>query len=179
MSTFTLDPTHSSVDFTVRHMVFSKVRGQFTAFTVALEIDDATNLPTSVTASIDAASVSTNVADRDAHLKSPDFLDAATYPALTFTSTSITGSNTAIAIAGNLTIHGVTKPLTLSATFDGRGKDPWGNDRIAYSATAKINRKDFGLTWNQALEAGGVLVGEDIEIALSIQAVRAAQPAAV
>ncbi|MHB8148464.1 MAG: YceI family protein [Vulcanimicrobiaceae bacterium] len=179
MSAFALDPTHSSVEFTVRHMVFSKVRGVFTGFTIDLDIDDATNLPTSINASIDASSVSTNVADRDAHLKSPDFLDAARYPALTFTSTSITGNAAAIAIAGNLTIHGVTKPVTLAATFDGRGKDPWGNDRIAYSATAKINRKDFGLVWNQALEAGGVLVGEEIEIALSIQAVRAGQPAAV
>jgi len=177
MSTFNLDPTHSSIEFTVRHMVFSKVRGSFTAFTVDLDIDDATNLPTSIKASIDASSVSTNVADRDAHLKSPDFLDAAQFPTLTFASTSVTGTADAMTIAGNLTIHGVTKPVSLSAAFDGRGKDPWGNDRIAYSANTKINRKDFGLTWNQALEAGGVLVGEDIEIALSIQAVRAGQPA--
>ncbi|HUA08328.1 MAG TPA: YceI family protein [Candidatus Acidoferrales bacterium] len=177
MATFALDPAHSSVDFTVRHMVFSRVRGSFQKFSVNLEVDDATNLPIAVSATIDATSIDTNVADRDAHLKSPDFLDAEKFPAIEFLSTKISGSPDAYTVDGTLTIHGVTRPISLKATVDGRGKDPWGNDRIAYSATAKINRKDFGLTWNQALETGGVLVGEELEIALTIQAVNAKQPA--
>ena len=178
MPTFTLDPAHSSVEFTVRHMVFSKVRGNFTSFALDLDVDEATNLPTSLKATIDASSVATHVADRDAHLKSPDFLDVAQFPSITFASSSITGSAAAFTIDGTLTLHGVSKPVTLAATFDGRGKDPWGNDRLAYSASTKINRKDFGLTWNQALETGGLVVGEDLEIALSIEAT-AAVPAAV
>lgn len=179
MATFSLDPAHSSVDFSIRHMVFSKVRGSLRQFSVALDVDDATNLPTSISASIDAGSIDTGVSDRDAHLKSPDFLDAATYPKIEFASTKISGTPQAFTVEGNLTIHGVTKPVTLDASVDGRGKDPWGNDRIAFSATTKINRKDFGLGWNQTLEAGGVLVGEELEISLSIQAVKAQATAAV
>lgn len=179
MSTFTLDPAHSQVEFVAKHMVFSKVRGSFGSFRVELDVDDATNLPTSISAEIDANSIDTKVADRDAHLRSPDFLDAEKFAALTFKSTKISGSGEHFTADGNLTIHGVTKPVTLKGTFDGRGKDPWGNDRIAYSAQTTINRKDFGLTWNQTLETGGLLVGENIEIELSIQAVKAQAPAAV
>jgi len=177
LATFALDPTHSSVDFTVRHMVFSRVRGTFEKFSATLEVDDTTNLPTAVAATIDAASIATNVADRDAHLKSPDFLDVAKYPAIEFLSTSISGSPDALTVEGTLTIHGVSRQVRLLAALDGRGKDPWGHDRIAYSATVKINRKDFGLTYNQALETGGVLVGEEVEIALSVQAVNTRRPA--
>lgn len=179
MSTFSLDPTHSSVEFLVRHMMFSKVRGSFGSFTLALDVDDATNLPTSVSAEIEAASINTNVADRDAHLRSADFFDVEKFPKLTFRSTKIGGDASAFTIEGDLTIHGTTRPVTLNASFDGRAKDPWGNDRIGYTANAKINRKEFGLGWNQALETGGVLVGEDIEIVLTIQAVNAKTPAAV
>ncbi len=179
MSTFALDSAHSSVEFSVRHMMFSKVRGVFGSFSLELTVDDATSLPTLVKAQIDATSIDTKVADRDAHLKSPDFLDAATYPVISFASTAISGKPQAFTIAGNLTIHGVTKPVVLDAQLGGRATDPWGKDRIAYEATTKINRKDFGLTWNQALEAGGVLVGEDIEIMLTIQAVNANAPVAV
>ncbi|MDE2481044.1 MAG: YceI family protein [bacterium] len=179
MSTFALDPTHSSVEFSVRHMMFSKVRGVFGSFSLELAVDDATSLPSSVKAEIDAASIDTKVADRDAHLRSADFLDVEKFPKIAFESTAITGKANAFTIAGNLTIHGVTKPIALDATLGGRAKDPWGNDRIAYEASTKINRKEFGLTWNQALEAGGVLVGEDIEITLTIQAVKVGAPAAV
>ena len=173
MATFALDPAHSSVEFTARHMVFSRVRGTFPKFTLDLAIDETTNLPTSVSTVIDATSIDTNVADRDAHLKSPDFLDVEKYPTISFLSTRIVGSPDAFTIDGDLTIHGVSKRVTLKATVDGRGKDPWGNDRIAFSASTTINRKDFGLTWNQALETGGVLVGEAIEIAITLQAVNA------
>lgn len=179
MTAFALDPTHSSVEFVARHMVFSKVRGAFGKFSLTLDVDDATNLPTSVSAEIDATSIDTKVADRDAHLRSADFLDAEKFPTITFRSTRISGDAKHVAIDGELTIHGTTRPVTLNAVFDGRAKDPWGNDRIAYSADTKINRKDFGLTWNQALETGGLLVGEELEIVLSIQAVKIAQPAAV
>lgn len=178
MSTFALDPAHSSVEFTVRHMVFSRVRGSFPQFTVDLDVDETTNLPTAVSATIDAASVDTNVADRDAHLKSADFLDVANYPSIAFNATRISGTSDALSIQGDLTIHGVTKPVTLTASVDGRGKDPWGNDRIAFSATTTINRKDFGLTYNQALETGGVLVGDALEIAITLQAVNAQVAAA-
>ncbi len=173
MSTFTLDPTHSSVDFSIRHLMISKVRGSFGSVAAELEIDEATSLPTSVSAEIDVASVDTKVADRDAHLRSADFFDAENFPKLTFRSTSVSGSPEGFEIHGNLTIHGVTKPVTLAAEYDGRTTDPWGNDRIAYSAKTKIGRKEFGMTWNQALEAGGIMVGDDVEIALSIQAVKA------
>ena len=178
MATFALDPTHSSVEFTARHMVFSRVRGTFPKFTLDLVIDEATNLPTAVNAVIDATSIDTNVADRDNHLKSADFLDVAKYPTIAFLSTRIGVAPDAFTIDGDLTIHGVTKRVTLNATVDGRGKDPWGNDRIAFSASTTINRKDFGLTWNQALETGGVLVGEAIEIAITLQAVNAQVAAA-
>jgi polyisoprenoid-binding protein YceI len=178
MASFALDPAHSGVDFTVRHMVFSRVRGAFPKFTLDLDVDEATNMPTTVAATIDAGSIDTNVADRDAHLKSPDFLDAAKYPTISFVSTRISGSPDAFTIEGDLTIHGVTKPVALNASVDGRGKDPWGNDRVAFSAGTTINRKDFGLTWNQALETGGVLVGDALEIAITIQAVNAQVAAA-
>lgn len=178
MSTFALDPAHSSVEFTVRHMVFSRVRGTFDKFTLDLDVDEQTNLPTAVTAVIDAASVDTNVADRDAHLRSGDFLDVVNYPSMTFKATRIAGTSDALTIQGDLTIHGVSKPVTLTASVDGRGKDPWGNDRIAFSATTTINRKDFGLTYNQALETGGVLVGDALEIEITVQAVNAQVAAA-
>jgi polyisoprenoid-binding protein YceI len=178
MSTFTLDPMHSSVEFTVRHMVFSRVRGTFPKFTLDLDVDETTNLPTAINAVIDAASIDTNVADRDAHLRSADFLDVANYPSIAFNAARIAGTADDLSIQGDLTIVGVTKPVTLTASLDGRGKDPWGNDRIAFSATTTINRKDFGLTWNQALETGGVLVGDALEIELTIQAVNAQVAAA-
>ncbi len=179
MTAFALDPAHSQVEFVVRHMVISKVRGSFGSFRVDLEVDDATNLPTAVNAEIDAESIDTKVADRDAHLRSADFLHVEAHEKITFRSTRISGTPDNFKMDGDLTVRGVTRPVTLNASVDGRLKDPWGNDRVAYSATTKINRKDFGLTWNQALEAGGVLVGEDIEIHLSLEAVKVTAPAAV
>ena len=179
MSTFVADPTHSHVEFTVRHLMISKVRGSFGSFRVNLEVDDATNLPTSVSAEIDANSIDTKVADRDAHLRSADFFDVEKYALLEFKSTTIAGTPEEFTINGDLTIHGVTKPVTLAASFEGRGNDPWGNERAAFSAKTKINRKDFGLNWNQALEAGGVMVSDTVDIELTIEAVKAKTPAAV
>ncbi len=179
MTAFALDPAHSQVEFVVRHMVISKVRGSFGSFRVDLDVDETTNLPTSVNAEIDAASIDTKVADRDAHLRSADFLHVELHDKLSFRSTRISGTPDDFKIDGALTIHGTTRPVTLSASVDGRLNDPWGNDRIAYSAKTKVNRKDFGLTWNQALETGGLLVGEDIEIELTLEAVKVQQAAAV
>jgi len=179
MTAFALDPAHSQVEFVVRHMVISKVRGSFGSFRVDLDVDETTNLPTSVNAEIDAASIDTKVADRDAHLRSADFLHAEEHALLTFRSTRISGPPDNFAIDGDLTIRGTTRPVTLTASVDGRLTDPWGNDRVAYSAKTKINRKDFGLSWNQALETGGLLVGEDIEIDLTLEVVKVQQPAAV
>jgi polyisoprenoid-binding protein YceI len=179
MPTYTADPAHSHVDFSVRHLMISKVRGAFETFTVTLEVPEGSTLPSSVRAEIEAASIDTRVGDRDNHLRSADFLDAANYPKLTFVSRSVSGKETGFDVAGDLTIRGVTKPVTLKAEFDGGGKDPWGNERMAYSASTKINRKDFGLTWNQALETGGVAVGEEIDISIQIETVKAKQPATV
>lgn len=171
---YTIDPVHSDVSFSVRHMMLSKVRGQFRAVAGSIELATGSDIPVGVKAEIDASSIDTREAQRDGHLKSPDFLDAATHGHLNFASTSIVpGKGEHFAIVGDLQIHGVTKSVTLDAEVAGHTTDPWGNDRIAYSATTRINRKDFGLAWNQTLEAGGVLVGEDIEIVLEIQAIAA------
>lgn len=179
MTAFALDPAHSQVEFVVRHMVISKVRGSFGSFRIDLDVDDSTNLPTSVTAEIDVNSIDTKVADRDAHLRSADFFHVELHQTMTFRSTHIDGTPEKFKIDGELTIHGVTRAVTLDASVDGRLKDPWGNDRIAYSAKTKINRKDYGLTYNQALETGGVLVGEDVDIELTLEAVKVTAPAAV
>ena len=138
MATFALDPNHSSVEFTARHMVFSRVRGSFTKFTLDLDLDDTTNLPTAAASTIEAASIDTNVADRDAHLRSADFLDVEKFPTIAFLSTKISGKPNAFTIDGTLTLHGITRPVTLRAVVDGRGEDPWGNDRIAFSASTTI-----------------------------------------
>jgi polyisoprenoid-binding protein YceI len=170
---FLIDPSHSSVDFTVRHLVISKVRGSFTAFAGELDLDTQTPSNSKVRVTIEAASLATRDAQRDGHLRSADFFDVEQHPSLTFESTSASASGAAWTIEGDLTIRGVTKRVTLQAEHAGRGKDPWGGERVAFSATTHIDRRDFGLTWNQALEAGGLLVGEQIEIALDIQAKKA------
>ena len=169
--TFAIDSAHSSVEFVVRHMVISKVRGRFASLQGSLTLEAGSDIPTSVAVDIATASISTNEEKRDAHLTSPDFLNAQQFPTITFRSTSVTGSKEALAIAGDLTIHGTTKPVQLKASLDGRTTDPWGNDRIAYSAQTTIDRRDFGMVWNQALETGGVLVGTEITIEISVQAI--------
>jgi polyisoprenoid-binding protein YceI len=179
MATYNADPAHSHIDFAVRHLMISKVRGAFERYTAQLEIPDGAHVPTSVQAEIETASIDTRVADRDNHLRSADFFDADAHPKLTFQSTSISGPESGFTIDGNLTIRGTTRPVSLKAEYEGGGKDPWGNDRVAFSASTKISRKEFGLTWNQALETGGVAVGDEIEISLQIEAVKAQAPAAV
>jgi len=176
LRTLNIDTNHSSAEFTARHMVFSKVRGAIGGVTGIVHVPADSVVPVDFSAELDASTINTGTADRDAHLRSADFLDVEKYPKITFASTSVnaTGDATFSAV-GDLTIHGVTLPVTLQCEVDGSGRDPWGFDRVSYSATTKVNRKDFGLTWNQTLETGGVLVGEDLDVRLTVQAV--SQPA--
>lgn len=168
--TYTIDPSHSSVEFVARHMMLTKVRGRFASFQGQLDLAPGSDVPEAFSASIEAASIDTREAQRDTHLKSADFFDVEKYPVLTFETTRIEGTPDAFKAYGNLTIHGVTKEVALNGTFEGRGTDPWGNQRVGYSASTTISRKDFGLTYNAALETGGVLVSDEIRIELNVQA---------
>lgn len=171
-----IDAAHSNLQFSVRHMVITKVRGAFRSYRGTLKLDENAVLSlASVDVSIDAASIDTGEPKRDEHLKSSDFLDVASHPALRFQSRSVAREGDRYRVTGDLTIRGVTRSVVLDAEFQGRGNDPWGGQRAAFSAKTSIDRADFGLTWNQALEAGGVLVGTKIEIDLEVQAVKAAQ----
>jgi polyisoprenoid-binding protein YceI len=174
-TTWTLDPVHSVAEFKVRHMMISNVKGQFTGLTGVLTLDEHDTARSSVQATIDASTVNTREAQRDAHLKSADFFDVEQFPTLSFTSTRVmrTGDDE-LAVTGDLTIHGVTRQVTFQVEGPtAAGKDPWGNTRIGVSAMTRINRKDYGLTWNTALETGGILVGEDVAITLDLEFVKA------
>jgi len=175
VATYTVDPGHSSVGFAVRHLGFSKVRGRFTAFEGTLELDQADLSTLSTHASIDAGTITTGDEKRDAHLRSDDFFAVEEHPELSFTSTGTrsVGSDR-LEIDGELTMRGVTHPVTFDAVYLGEARDPWGGDRVAFEATTKVNRKDYGLNWNAALETGGFLVANEVEIVLEIQAVKAA-----
>lgn len=168
---YTLDPSHSTVEFVVRHMMIAKVRGRFAAFQGSIELAPGSDLPKSVSASIETASIDTREAQRDTHLRSADFFEAETYPAITFESSRVEGTPDDFKIHGRLTIHGVTREVALSGNFEGRGGDPWGGQRVGYTAHTTINRKDFGLTWNAALETGGMLVSDEVRIELNVEGV--------
>jgi len=174
-TTWNIDPVHSHAQFKVKHLMISNVKGEFTAVTGKLELDGEEITKSRVEATIDAATINTRDAQRDAHLKSSDFLDAEKFPALTFKSTRISKMGVEeLAVEGDLSIHGVTR----KAVFEVEGpsaplKDPWGNTRIGLSATTRINRKDFGLTWNQALDTGGIMVGDEVTITLDVEFVKA------
>ncbi len=168
-----IDVAHSAIHFHVRHMVISKVHGRFARWSGALQLDLEDLARSSVEVEIDTASIDTQVADRDTHLRSPDFLDVARYPKMTFRSKRIEKAGEGWRVTGDLTLHGVTREVTLDAEFAGVGKDPWGNERAGFSAKAAIDRKAFGLAWNAALETGGVLVGEKVKIELEIELVKA------
>jgi polyisoprenoid-binding protein YceI len=175
VSTWNLDPVHSVAEFKVKHMMISNVKGQFTKLSGVLTFDEGNISNSRVEASIDASSITTRDADRDAHLKSGDFFDIEKFPTLNFQSTSVkrTGGDE-LAVTGNLTIHGVTREAVFEVEGPTTpGKDPWGNTRVGLSAVTKINRKDFGLTWNSALETGGILVGDEVTITLDVQFVKA------
>ena len=173
VGTWTLDPAHSQVEFGVRHMMISTVKGTFTELQGTLELDEDHIGNSSVEVEIDAASIDTRNEDRDQHLRSGDFFDVENHPSLTFRSTRVEKADDGLRITGDLTIRGETREVTLDAEELGRGTDPWGNPRVAFRAGTKIDRKDFGLTWNQALEAGGVLVGNEVSIELEVQAIPA------
>ncbi|HSM93032.1 MAG TPA: YceI family protein [Anaeromyxobacteraceae bacterium] len=171
-NTWEIDTSHSAIHFWVRHLVISKVHGRFAKWAGTVNLDEQDPARSSVEVRIEAASIDTQVADRDAHLRSPDFLDAANHPALTYRSRRIEKSGDGYRVTGDLTIRGVTREVVLDAEFAGLAKDPWGNQRAGFSAKASLDRRDFGLTWNAAVETGGVLVGEKVEISIELEAVK-------
>ena len=172
-----IDPAHTLVEFSAKHMMITTVKGRFTDVTGEIRMDETNPDLSSVNAELGVASINTGVEQRDGHLRSADFLDADNFGKITFTSSKVDGAIDRVGdefkLTGDLTIRGTTKPVTLTVTFDGRGKDPWGGERASFSATGKIDRRDFGLTWNQALETGGILVSNEIKISIEAQAVRA------
>jgi polyisoprenoid-binding protein YceI len=167
-----IDSSHSSVHFSVRHLVIAKVRGSFQRWSGAIQVPDGDFSKATVNVTIDASSIDTGVADRDGHLKSADFFDVAQYPELRFVGKRVRGSGAEIEVVGDLTIKGVTREVVLRVEQHGQAKDPWGNQRAAFTAKTSIDRKDFGLTYNQVLETGGVMVGDRVEIEADIEAVK-------
>jgi polyisoprenoid-binding protein YceI len=173
-SNWNIDAAHSGVNFSIRHMVVSKVRGRFAKYTGTVTVDDGDLTRSVVEATIDASSIDTGAPQRDAHLRSPDFFDVEKFPELRFRSQRIERLEDArYRVVGELTVRDVTREVSLDVEYGGRAKDPWGNERIGFVAKAALDRKDFGLGWNQVLEAGGVLVGDRVEIELEVQAVKA------
>ncbi len=169
-----IDSSHSGIHFSVRHLVIAKVRGQFSRWSGAVVVPDGDFTKASVEAVIDASSIETGVADRDAHLKSADFFDAAQFPEITFKADRVTPKGDDLTVVGQLTIKGITREVALEVEQLGQVKDPWGNERAAFSAKTAIDRKDFGLTWNQVLETGGVAVGDRVTLEIEVEAVRQA-----
>ena len=175
-STWNIDPAHSVAEFKIKHMMISNVKGQFTGVSGLLKLDESNHINSTVEATIDAASISTGDTQRDGHLKSAEFFDAEKFPTITFKSGPVKRKGDGeLSVAGDLTLHGVTRPVVFHVEGPtAPGKDPWGNTRVGISATTKINRKDYGLEWNAALETGGILLGEEVTINLEVQFVKAA-----
>ena len=174
---FQIDQSHSEIQFSARHMMVSKVRGVFDKWDGTIALDPANPAKTTVDITIDAASINTKDAQRDGHLRSPDFLNVEKFPSVTFKSSKVevTGDNTA-KLTGDLTLSGVTKPAVLDVEYQGNAKSPWGTTNYGFSAHTKINREDWGLTWNAALETGGWLVGKEISIDIELELVQVAEP---
>jgi len=178
-TTWQIDPTHSAAEFAVKHLMISTVKGRFSDVSGTVTVDDAKPGEAAVAVSINVASIDTREEKRDAHLRSADFFDAEKYPTITFKGKRITGPlDGEFKLVGDLTIRDVTREVTLEVESAGEVKDPWGGVRAGFSASTKINRKDYGLTWNVAMETGGVLVGDEIKISLDVQLVRQAAPVA-
>jgi len=168
-----IDSSHSGVHFAVRHLVIAKVRGGFEQVQGTIDFDPSKAEASKVSVRIEAASIDTREPKRDEHLRSADFLDVQKYPTISFESRNVQNrGKDRYLVVGDLTIHGVTRPVGLDAEYLGSSKDPWGNERIGFFAKAAINRRDFGLNWNQVLEGGGLLVGEQVEISLDVEAVK-------
>jgi polyisoprenoid-binding protein YceI len=175
LTSWEIDPAHSSANFSIRHMMIAKVNGGFTRISGKLRLNPKDLSKSSIEALIDSASIDTREQKRDEHLRSADFFDVQKYPTITFNSKRVEKSSGEIRVTGDLTLHGVTKEIVLTVEgMDSEMKDPWGNVKIGASATTRIKRKDFGLSWNAALEAGGMLVGDDVTITLDIQFVKKA-----
>jgi polyisoprenoid-binding protein YceI len=172
LTTWKIDPSHSNVEFGVRHLMISTVKGRFTDVSGSVQGDLADPTSGKVDITIGLASIDTREAQRDAHLRSGDFFDVEKFPSMTFRSTRIEGRGDSFKVIGDLAIRGVSRPVVLDVTAEGLGKDPWGGDRAGFSATAKIKRSDFGLTWNQLLETGGVAVGDEIKISIDVELVK-------
>jgi polyisoprenoid-binding protein YceI len=169
--TYKVDPQHSSVTFSIRHL-FSKVNGRFDKFQGTINVDPANPTTAKAEGSIDVASINTNVEKRDNHLRSKDFFDVEKYPKITFVSTKVTdvdAEKKTGKLHGKLKIHGVEKDVVLDVAYLGEGSDPWGNKKAGFTATTTINRKDFGLNWNETLETGGVLVGDEVQIEIAVE----------
>ncbi|PRD47566.1 YceI family protein [Sphingobacterium haloxyli] len=172
-SNWTIDPSHSEIGFKVKHMMFTNVSGKFNDFQATITNEDDKFETSQIAFSAQVDSIDTNNVDRDTHLKSPDFFDAENFPIISFKSTGINKLNENVfEVSGDLTIKNVTKNITLEVVYSGLMKDPWGNTKAGVSLSGKINRKEFGLTWNASLEAGGVLVGEDTKLAAEVQLIR-------
>jgi polyisoprenoid-binding protein YceI len=173
-ATWNIDSDHSNIGFKVRHLMVSNVKGSFEKNSGVVTIDDKDITKSKVSVSIDTASVNTNVAKRDDHLRSPDFFDVAKFPTMTFVSKKVAKAGKGLKVTGDLTLHGITKEVVLNVdALSKESKDPWGNTRSGTVATTKINRKDFGLTYNAVLETGGVAVGEEVAITLEIEMIKA------
>jgi polyisoprenoid-binding protein YceI len=169
---FDIDPSHSAAQFTVKHMMISTVQGDFQKVSGSVTLDDKDPSKSSIDATIDASTIDTRDPKRDGHLKSPDFFDVAKFPNITFKSTSVKSSGAnQLQVVGDLTMHGVTKPVTLDVSYTDAVKDPWGKTRRGAHATGKLNRKDFGLGWNKALDNGGVMVGEEVNLIIDVEAI--------
>jgi polyisoprenoid-binding protein YceI len=169
---WTLDTTHSNVEFSVRHLMIATVKGRFADVRGTVVIDESDPTASDIDVTIAAASIDTRVAQRDEHLRSADFFDVDTFPTLTFKSRKVARRDAGLTVTGDLTIRGITREVVLAVTEHGRQSDPWGGERAGFEAQGKIHRSDFGLTWNQALETGGVVVGDEIKIAIDAELVR-------
>jgi polyisoprenoid-binding protein YceI len=174
-NTWNIDTAHSGIGFSVRHMVVSKVRGRFTKFAGSIRIDDADIAGAEATLTIEAASIDTGVPDRDAHLRSAEFFDVEKFPELHFHSKRIEKlDDVRYRLVGDLAIRDITREVVLDIEYGGRAKDPWGNERVGFVGKTSIDRRDFGLTWNQLLETGGIVVGDRVDIDIEIEGVRSA-----
>lgn len=173
-TTWKLDPTHSAIEFSAKHLMITTVKGRITDVEGTIHIDEKNPKNSSVEATLKATSLDTRTEQRDQHLRSADFLDVEKYPVIKFRSTRIEGGTQEFKLTGDLSIRDITREITLDVQFEGQTKDPWGGERVGFSATGKIDRRDFGLTWNQAMETGALLVGNDIKLSLEVQAIKAA-----
>lgn len=173
-TTWKLDPSHTLVEFSAKHLMITTVKGRITDVEGTIVMDEKNPRNSSVEATLKAVSIDTRTEQRDQHLRSADFLNAELFPEIKFRSTRIEGDKDSFKLTGDLTIRDVTRPITLDISFEGQQTDPWGGERIGFSGSGKIDRRDFGLTWNQALETGGVVVGNDVKINLEVEAVKVA-----